>query len=130
MTALLVALMVAVGPAQAFDARMAASSAAAERLQGPLDGTWRLTTARGRLLYVIQIADPPGSAGVLQAAWRDPAIPGAAGVGPVQTMTRRGAALRFNIADMSAVLRRDPRGGWRGRLTRAGQGRLVRLIRP
>jgi hypothetical protein len=122
-------IMASDGGAAAFDARMAASYAAAERLQGPLDGTWRLKTARGRLLYVIQISDPPGGGG-LHAAWRDPAVTGMAGVGPVETMTRRGAVLLFDIADMFAVLHPDPRGGWRGRMTRAGHARLVRLVRP
>lgn len=122
-------IMASDGGAAAFDARMAASYAAAERLQGPLDGTWRLKTSRGRLLYVIQISDPPGGGG-LHAAWRDPAVTGMAGVGPVETIAETRGALRLGFGQEAAVLHRDPRGGWRGYLTRDGQARPVRLVRP
>ena len=130
MTALLFALVVAAGPAQAFDARMAASSAAAERLQGPLDGAWRIRAARGRLLYIIQVSDPPGGAGPLQAAWRDPTLSGPAGVGPVESIALTPRHLSLAFAGVSVALHGDPRRGWRGHLIRDGQTRVVTLERP
>src|SRR5271165_4228998 len=75
--AALIGLAVALGLAarsapQASDLtiRMQESAAAAQALQGPLDGTWALSDAQSQPLFMFQIADPAGGAGQLQGAWR------------------------------------------------------------
>jgi hypothetical protein len=120
----LVALLAAAPASSNVDARIAASAAAAQALQGPLDGTWVLADHKGRALYVLQIVDPPS--GALQAAWRDPA--GALGV--ASRVRRSGDHLEMTF-DASRILslRRDSGGAWRGRLDRAGRPLAVTLRR-
>jgi hypothetical protein len=72
------------GPDQQADIH--AAYQAAEALQGPLDGLWRLQDTSGRTLYIFDLSDTGGPPAPLAAmpdapwvegAWRDPDRPGA-----------------------------------------------------
>jgi hypothetical protein len=116
--------------AAAFDARMAASVQAAERLEGPLDGRWTLYDARRRPLYVLQISDPPQHAGPLEAAWRSPRD---GTVGQLDRITHSGERLSLTWTargrTVIVALRRAGAGPWRGRLDDAGRPLRVVLRR-
>jgi hypothetical protein len=111
-------------------ARIAQSAAAAQALQGPLDGTWVLDDRAGRAQFVFQIADPASREAPLQAAWREAGAGGA--MGPVSTATRSGERLRlgFQVEGRRAlvVLSRTGRQ-WRGTLKFAGTVTPVTLSR-
>ena len=105
-------------------ARITASAMAAEALQGPLDGPWRLTDKAGRTLYFIEIVDPVGGRG-LAAVWRD--SKGASGVVARIRRARARLMLAFNCTRVSLG---QTKAGWRGVLSKAGQNRRVSLLRP
>jgi hypothetical protein len=109
--------------AQTLGARIAASAGAAEALQGPLDGAWRLTDARGRTLFFIEIVDPVSGHGI-EAVWRDPR--GASGA--VERIRRAGARMTLDF-DRSHVSLGQTKDGWRGLLSEGGQPRRVTLRR-
>jgi hypothetical protein len=117
-------------PGQAYGARLGESAAAAQALEGALDGRWTLRDARGRTLYLLEIADPAQHAGPLQAAWTDPAT---GAMGPVETLSREGERLRVVFAAPGGAVGIElwnPRGhGWRGRLVQNAVRRAVRLTR-
>ena len=54
-----------------YETAIRASARAAEGLQGPLEGGWRLLDRRGRALYRFQIADHGLGPATLEGAWRD-----------------------------------------------------------
>jgi len=62
---------------EAFDQQVRQSYSAADQKQGPLEGTWRLTTADGKPLFSFQLADLPK--GGVEGAWRDLRRPSALG---------------------------------------------------
>ncbi|HEY2179462.1 MAG TPA: hypothetical protein VGH15_12855 [Caulobacteraceae bacterium] len=112
----LVAALVLLAAPVSPDARISASSAAAQALQGSLDGTWRLEDVKGRTLYVFQIVDPVGG-GVLQAAWREGKSPRA---GFIDQIRRSDGALRMEFNDHAAIVRvllRRRHGIWTGELS-------------
>jgi hypothetical protein len=117
---------------QVFEQRMRDSAAAAQALQGPLDGRWTVTDAKGRTLYVLQIADPPHAAAPLSAAWSDPST---GAVGGVDMISHAGDSLRLSFAPGPAdgtvrlTLRRVRDGTWSGSVTQGGLRRPVRLKR-
>jgi hypothetical protein len=127
-TGLLAAMALIAAPAPAaprdFEARMRASAAAAQALQGELDGAWRLDDGRGRTLYILQITDPSGG-GPLEGGWRGPGQ--LSPFGPVDAIERRGAELALTITpDGSSIsttvrLTRRRAGLWRGWITRDGR---------
>ena len=108
-------------------ARIASSAAAAQGLQGPLDGTWALTDSGGRSLFVFQLVDPASGDGALQAAWRRGET-----LGVAQAM-RRGNRLSLTLDDHAetarAVLHPLAASRWRGVLVRGGQRLAVSLVR-
>jgi hypothetical protein len=116
-----------------FDTRMRASAAAAEALQGPLDGSWALRDASGGPLYVFEITDPAGGTGPTDAAWRDGGASSALGM--VTTIARQGGHLlivftRSGAAGASETrLTRRGAGLWTGWLTAEGRTRPVMLVR-
>ncbi len=116
--------------AAAFGRRMRESAAAAQALQGPLDGHWTLKDARGRSLYEIQIADPPQGSGPLEGAWQ---AHGAKALGPLETLTLTGPRLVIVFTPGAETVRLVlTRGGpdlWRGAMIAPGGGVAVRLIR-
>ena len=78
----------------AYDARLRASAAAAERFQGPLDGGWILAAGGGDL-YAFQLVDKGDR---LDGAWRDlrrPGDPAASGFLDEIRRTADGLTLRF-----------------------------------
>ena len=88
-----------------FESRVKASAAAAEGLQGPLDGGWTVRGEGGDALYGLQLVDQPG--GALEGAWRDLRRTGAVGArGLVATMDRTGdeLTLRFYPRDDGNVV--------------------------
>ena len=67
----------------AVDERIRSSAAAAEALQGPLDGPWTLVSTAGTPIYAFQLVDRPGGQGVVEGVWRDlrrPSMPGDIGL--------------------------------------------------
>lgn len=120
-------LLLAAAPSSRGD-RIAASAAAAQALQGPLDGTWTLADAHGRALYVIQIVDPVSGGADLQAAWRSPGPAGALGEA---TARRTGDRLSLRLGDRGpqVALRRVSRDLWRGVRHHDGGDRRVFLRR-
>ena len=133
MAPFLVALVIAaMPPVTDVGARLRESGAAAQTLQGPLDGTWTLSERRHGALLLFQITDPAGG-GPLEAAWREPGGAGAAGL--VETIARRGDRLsisfaRFNGAVLAGLgLRRLGRGVWSGHLVEGGHASPVTLRR-
>jgi hypothetical protein len=120
----------------AVDARIRDSAAAAEALQGPLDGTWTLVSATGTALYGFQLIDKPGGQGAVEGVWRDlrrPATPG--DIGLIDQIARSPAALTITInavPGQSAVvvtLRPDPTGAWSGELKQGAVTTPVRMRR-
>lgn len=122
-----------------------AAFSAAEALQGPLDGLWRIDDADGRTLFVFDLVDPGGPPAPLSAdpdhpglegAWRDPNRPRAPDAsGVIDSVSRDGAhlSIRFvqgpNQAAMALVLTRDETGGWTGELAGDGARRPVVMRR-
>ncbi len=117
--------------APGFEARMKASAAAAQALQGPWDGTWVLTDARGRRLLVFQITDP-ADGGPLAGAWREAA--GGRRTGWIDAIARRGSGLDLSFTPPgggdAALVRLERRAGRSaaGWMTTSGHTRPVRLM--
>jgi len=110
-------------------ARIAQSAAAAQALQGPLDGTWILVDGKGRARFIFQIVDPAIPGEPVQAAWRE-----AAGGGPGAATARRRPdgrlVLGFAAEGQRAQVALRHRGGaWRGTLRLAGAVTSVTLRR-
>jgi hypothetical protein len=100
--------------AQIYELRVKGSIAAAQTLQGPLDGGWRVSGPDGAQLYALQIVDKAGGYAPLEGAWRDVRRPGAVGsTGLIDDLGRNGADL---------VIRFTPKGGQASILTLRPQG--------
>ena len=92
--------------------RIGESNAAAEALQGPLDGAWTLRDGAERVLYVFQMSDPPGSKGVAHGACRD----GAGAIGQAEFTLIVRNVLRVRIEGAASGITFTESGGvWRGR---------------
>jgi hypothetical protein len=134
----IIGLAVALGLAAAPDAadlatRMRESAAAAQTLQGPLDGTWTLWDAHHRRLFVLQITDPAGG-GPLAGAWRGTGASAAAGL--IDAIARHGDHLEIRFArgapareTVQVRLRRRGEGAWAGVAIVNGAARAVTLRR-
>lgn len=118
-----------------YDARVRASSDAAEGLQGPLDGGWVVTGADGRDLIVLQLVDPGDGSGRLEGAWRDLVTPdGIEPVGLIDSLDRGVADLviRFRPRGAGGVVlqvRPDARGDWSGQMFDNGLAVAVTMRR-
>lgn len=117
---------------QAYELRIKGSIAAAQGLQGPLDGGWTVAGPDGTALYGLQIVDPAGGERPLEGAWRDMRRPGAVGsTGLVETLERTdgGVVARFSPRpDHAVVLTLTPEDEirWRGDLVEgAARTRVV-----
>jgi hypothetical protein len=123
----ILALALLASPAFAQDVvgvQIAASAAAAQALQGPLDGAWTLFDRRGGMLLTLQIGDPP-TRGALACAWQDPS--GARGFADC---SRRTGGLTVRLAGEGvARLIRQGANQWRGTLIRAGHTQSITLRR-
>ena len=131
----MIGLAVALGLAAAPEAtdlavRMRDSAAAAQALQGPLDGSWTLW-AGDRPLYILQLTDPAGGAGPLQGAWRRSGASTAAGL--IDAVARQGDRLAIRFAGDGEVvrvrLRRRADGAWFGEANENGRDFAVALRR-
>ena len=95
--------------AQVYELRVKGSIAAAQNLQGPLDGGWRIVGNDGGQLYALQIVDKAGGYGELEGAWRDVRRQGAVGsTGLIDDLRRDGG---------DVIVRFSPRGGQSTTLT-------------
>lgn len=95
--------------AQVYEYRVKGSVAAAQNLQGPLDGGWKIAGADGAQLYALQIVDKAGGSGELEGAWRDVRRPGTVGsTGLIEDLRRDGDTI---------VARFSPKGGQSSTLT-------------
>jgi hypothetical protein len=123
-TPLLVAATIALVATDPLTTRIEESAAAAQAVQGPLDGAWTLRARAGRVLFVFQMSDPPGSVGPVQGAWRDEA----GGMGIVEFIAEGPRRLRIAIdgAPPFTVGRRA--GLWRGVLAGHGAVTLTRSL--
>lgn len=117
--------------AQVYEMRVKGSVAAAQSLQGPLDGGWNITGAGGGQIYALQIVDKAGGYGELEGAWRDLRRPGSVGsTGLVEDLRREGdtVVVRFSPkGGQSTVLTLRPSGyeRWSGELAENGQAVAV-----
>jgi hypothetical protein len=142
----LILILLALGPATVraqpddrdniVDARIRASAAAAQSLQGPLDGAWTLVGPSGQAIYAFQIVDKPGGADSLEGVWRDlrrPSVPG--DIGMIDALGRGPGTLTLSFSvkpgdpPVIVELRNGPDGGWAGRLREAGGTVQVSLRR-
>lgn len=116
---------------QVYEMRVRGSIAAAQNLQGPLDGGWRVTGADGGQILALQIVDKAGGGGVLEGAWRDVRRAGAVGsTGLIDDLQRdgEGLAARFSLRDgqtSTLTLRPAPDGRWSGELVEDGAAQAV-----
>jgi hypothetical protein len=119
---------------QTYESRVRGSIAAAQGLQGPLDGAWSLTDAAGTKLYAFQMVDPGGGYG-LEGAWRDVRRGGIGDVGVIDSVQRSGDALtvrfvpREGAAPVTAQLNQTSPGRWSGALTEGSGSADVTLVR-
>lgn len=115
---------------QAYEMRVKGSIVAAQGLQGPLDGGWKISDPAGAILYTLQIVDPAGGNGPVEGAWRDVRRPGAVGsTGLIESVEQAGERLvvRFNAMGEASVLTLQPTGAtrWSGALYESGASRTV-----
>ena len=117
----------------AYESRLRASFAAAQGLQGPLDGRWILAGPDGDL-YAVQIVDAGGRP--LEGAWRDLRRKGAlVSTGFLSDIARDGSTLTFSFQPrgdgpiVSVALSPNVAGGWTGEMTSAEGRRTVSLRR-
>ncbi|WP_454761893.1 hypothetical protein [Caulobacter segnis] len=112
--------------AQVYEMRVKGSVAAAQSLQGPLDGGWNITGVGGGQIYALQIVDKAGGYGELEGAWRDLRRPGSVGsTGLVEDLRREGdtVVVRFSPkVGQSSILTLRPSGyeRWAGELAENG----------
>lgn len=127
------ALMATMLPESDLGGRIGSSAAGSQALQGPLDGTWALYDASNHPLYVLQISDPAGGTGALEAAWRGPGVSAPSGF--VTAITRRGDGLSISFVEgeagepVSIRLQRRTDDAWVGGLTANGPQSAVTLQR-
>lgn len=116
------------------DERILSSAAAAESLQGPLDGGWTLVSGDGKLIYAFQIVDKP-SGETPEGVWRDlrrPNVPG--DIGLIDSVQRSPDTLtiRFVAAPgqgATTIALKLAAGVWSGDMTEAGLVTKVALRR-
>lgn len=116
-----------------YEARMRATFAAAEGMQGPLDGRWVIRDA-GIEVYDLQVVDK--GQGSLEGAWLDPRRRGAAGAsGFIDDIAREGLTLTVRFRPRPGVdpttlsLQAGPEGAWNGVMVERGERREVGMKR-
>ncbi len=121
---LAVVAALAAGRADPLDSRVAQANAAAQALQGPLDGAWTLRDRREREVYALRMTDPPNGPGAGVGAWRD--IQGRLGA---LTFTRLGArAVAIDFGEGPVRFARGADGVWRGAARGLGRVTLTRSL--
>lgn len=116
---------------KAYDDRRRAAFAAAEALQGPLDGGWTAETRQDRAApqYAFEFID---HGDVLEGAWRDRNSSGASASGPVEIEARTSLGVRFSFKDgpnTILVVLRPSAKGWVGQIRRGDEVFDVRLVK-
>jgi hypothetical protein len=120
---------------KAYGDAILAAARAAQAMQGPLDGGWRVAGADGRPIYRLRFADGGRGMTLAEGAWRDLALTGPAATGLVNSIGYDGEKLmmRFNEAgeDDPVVLSVRPAGArdWQGELWRHGTSVKVTFSR-
>jgi len=122
-------------PDNVIDARVRASSEAAESYQGPLDGSWTLVDAAGRPIYALQLVDRVGGREPLEGVFRDlrrPPVPG--DIGMIDSADRAGASLDLTLrarpADPPVTIHLlNDGGGWAGEMRDGAAATAVKLRR-
>lgn len=115
-----------------FESRVRASFAAAQGMQGPLDGRW-VVRSIGAELFVLQLVDK--NQGAVEGAWRDPRRKGAADAsGFIESIQRIGSELTVRFrprpGDDPVQMSLHPAGdGWTGELVERGERRVVSVKR-
>lgn len=111
----------------AIDDRIREAAAAAEALQGPLDGAWTLVAASGQPLYAFQFVDKPGGLDPPEGVWRDLRRPSGPGdIGLIDSMARGPGSLTLSFAarpgaaPVAIELKSGDAGGWSGQLHEGG----------
>jgi hypothetical protein len=122
--------------AEQLDLRIRGASAAAQGLQGPMDGTWSLQSDDGAGLYTFLFVDQPGPAATLEGAWRDLRRgEGLSGTGLIANLQRTGGLLQASFYPKGGVetaaisLIQNSDGAWSGQLVQGGITTPVRMIR-
>lgn len=116
-----------------YEQRLRASFAAAQGMQGPLDGSWTLSADPGGDIYSLELVDRGDRP--LEGAWRDLRRAGAvSGSGFLEDAQRYGAQLTFRFRPQGAqpvVATLSPRadGRWSGELVEGRERRAVSLRR-
>jgi hypothetical protein len=110
-------------PLDPVGARIAQSAAAAEALQGPVDGLWRLSEG-DHTLALVAITDPASGAG-LQCVWR----PESAATARPIACRRSGQSLLLHSPSVTVRLRPAARDRWSGLWQGSGRRRPVSLTR-
>ena len=127
MIGIAIAAALSTEPIDPLTRRIADSAAAAQALQGALDGTWILHIgSQEGPLYRLQITEPPDAAGVLVGAWIGPN--GATGF---VELTRRGSHQIDIVMDTAPELRLTLRSrgrGWTGTLPNGATVVLTRRL--
>ncbi len=108
--------------AQLYELRVKGSIIAAQGLQGPLDGGWKIVGPDNAVLYVLQIVDAAGGSKPLEGAWRNMQKTGSVGsTGLIDSLQRsdQDLVVRFSPrADQALVLtlRQIDEARWSGEL--------------
>jgi len=114
-----------------YEMRVRGSIAAAQNLQGPLDGGWKIAGPDGAQIYALQIVDKAGGSGELEGAWLDVRRPGTLGsTGLIEDLRHDDGEMvvRFSPkGGQSSVLTLRPAGEtrWSGELTENGARRPI-----
>ena len=104
--------------------RIKQSAEAAQRLQGPLDGTWKLVDSRGHKLLTLQIEDPAALGESISCSWRSRGRELGAAV-----CAESGSKFSLSFSGRHVVVRRQRTGVWRGRLLTGRDARIVLMLR-
>ncbi len=118
---------------EAYDARIRASVAAAEALQGPLDGRWVVAGPDGRGLFMFQLVDPATDAPV-EGVFRDlRRVVKQSDIGAIDDLTRGIGGLHVGFRGASGAVTMDLKAGangaWSGTMTEGGVTTMVSLRR-
>lgn len=103
-----------------YEARIRASFAAAQGMQGAMDGGWTVRGPDGTVLLVLQLVDR-GTGEGLEGAWRDPRVGGIGKVGLIDGIERGSSSLVIRYRRLpdrpQTVLTLTPSvGGWSGEM--------------